>query len=1095
MNYKAEIMSDKFYRISIERLYKWILKEEAEGRIFGIYKENIFTPQKDNPFKIERYGHTLETPIGVAAGPHTQMAQNIIAAWLTGSRYIELKTIQTLDELEVTKPCIDMEDEGYNCEWSQELKIKESLDEYLNAWILIHVLKHKFCWNTNELGLIFNMSVGYNLEGILKPNVKWFFAKMNDCSAELELKVSQLENMYPQIREINIPSQISNNITLSTMHGCPANEIESIGKYLIEELKLHTTIKLNPTLLGKDYLRYILNEKLGFEITIPDEAFEHDLKYEDALLLINTLQKSADNNEVKFSIKLTNTIESINTTNRLPEKENMVYTSGRALHPISINVASKLQESFDGKLDLSFSGGINAFNIADTLACNLKPITVCTDLLKPGGYLRMTQYLEELQSAFEKACAKNIDEFIMAKGKNNNVQESGKANLLKYADKVLESKAYKKNNFPFKNIKTLRKLTAYDCIHAPCSETCAVSQDVSEYMWHTSNGNFSDALNVIMKDNPLPNITGNVCDHLCQTKCTRMNYDNSLLIRGIKRFNSEKNNSNLASSIKVNNGFKVAIIGAGPSGLSSAYFLAHEGFNVTVYESKPFAGGMAADSIPFFRITDEQIITDINLIKSLGVEFIFNHTVNSMSFKRIQMENDFIHIAVGAQSSKELNIPGEKLNGVLDQLTFLSKVRRKEEINIGCNVAIIGGGNSAIDAARTANRLVGKDGKVTVVYRRTKKEMPADSEEIKALFEEGIDLLELTAPQKIEQDNGKLILHLIKMKLDEADESGRRKPVKIPNSYFSLIFDSIIPAIGQKVKLDFIETDKLNYNQNTLETEIPNVLVGGDAIRGADSLINAIGDGKKIALKITNRVNELNRNGVQKANKLSLIEFQKKQAVRVYGKHLPEIELSSRYNFELIHPSLSDEEAITEASRCLFCDDVCNICVGVCPNFANVTFTAIPANIPIYRIEKLNGNVISIVDGYFTTEQKLQIFNIGDFCNECGNCNTFCPTNNAPYLTKPKFYLTKDSFANKDNCYYLNNNTLIYKGNQIKHIVKFETKVLRYTSEKLEIEFNSNDYSILSLKIFSHKLGSVLTNKAAEMIFLIKNLNKKSIFN
>ena len=260
---------------------------------------------------------------------------------------------------------------------------------------------------------------------------------MNDCSAELEQKVSQLENMYPQIREINIPSQISNNITLSTMHGCPANEIESIGKYLIEELKLHTTIKLNPTLLGKDYLRYILNEKLGFEITIPDEAFEHDLKYEDALLLINTLQKSADNNEVKFSIKLTNTIESINTTNRLPEKENMVYTSGRALHPISINVASKLQESFDGKLDLSFSGGINAFNIADTLACNLKPITVCTDLLKPGGYLRMTQYLEELQSAFEKACAKNIDEFIMAKGKNNNVQESGKANLLKYADKVL----------------------------------------------------------------------------------------------------------------------------------------------------------------------------------------------------------------------------------------------------------------------------------------------------------------------------------------------------------------------------------------------------------------------------------------------------------------------------------------------------------------------------------------------------------------------------------------------------------------------------------------------------------------------------------
>ncbi|PIQ08923.1 MAG: putative selenate reductase subunit YgfK [Ignavibacteriales bacterium CG18_big_fil_WC_8_21_14_2_50_31_20] len=1088
-------MSDKFYRISIERLFQWILNEEKDGKIFGIYKKNVFTPQTESLFKMERYGQNLETPLGVAAGPHTQMAQNIIAAWLTGSRYIELKTVQTLDELEVTKPCIEMQDEGYNCEWSQELKIKDSFDEYLNAWIIIHVLKHKFGWNNSELGLIFNMSVGYNLEGILKPNVQWFFDKMNDCSTELEEKISQLESLYPEIREINIHSQISNNITLSTMHGCPANEIESIGKYLIENRKLHTTIKLNPTLLGKERLRYILNEKLGFEITVPDEAFEHDLKFNDAILLINSLQKSAEISGVKFSLKLTNTLESLNTTNWLPQKEKMVYSSGRSLHPISINVAKILQDNFAGKLDISFSGGIDAFNVADTLACNLKPLTVCTDLLKPGGYLRMTQYLTELQKEFEKVGAKNIDEFIIANGNKNNVQEAGLANLSKYSNKVLENKLYYKANFLFDNIKTSRKLTAYDCIQAPCTETCAVSQDVSEYMWHTSNGNFSMALNTIMKDNPLPNITGNVCDQLCQTKCTRMNYDNTLLIRGVKRFNSELENVDLKTTIKENNGFNVAIIGAGPSGLSSAYFLALEGFGVTVYEEKEFAGGMASDSIPFFRLTDEQIEADINLIKSLGVIFCFNQKVDSNLFKKIKAENDFIYIAVGAQESKMLNIPGENLEGVFDQLSFLSKVRRKDKVNLGKQVAIIGGGNSAIDAARTAKRLVGIDGKVTVIYRRTKKEMPADTEEINALLDEGIDLLELTAPQSIDNNNGRLKFNLVKMELGKTDASGRRKPIEIPHSEFSLFFDSIIPAIGQEVKLDFLENPVLNLDNETLETDIPNVFAGGDAIRGADSLINAIGDGKNISLKIIHRVKGLKLNSDPVKNKLSYAEFQRKQALRVYGKPMTELSLNNRNNFELVHPSLDKAEAIAEASRCLFCNDVCNICAGVCPNFSNVTFITEPENIPIYRIEINNEKIINFVESFFIIKQNPQIFNLGDFCNECGNCNTFCPTNDAPYLTKPKFYLTEASFNNEDNCYYMSNNVLVYKNNGIKQTLIIENDKLKYLSESLEIEFNMSDYSITETKLLNNNFTSFVTDKVAEMIFLIKSLNKKYIFN
>ncbi len=1088
-------MSDKFYRISIERLYQWILNEEKDGKIFGIYKENIFTPSESDVFRHRRYGQLLETPLGVAAGPHTQMAQNIIAAWLTGSRYIELKTVQTLDELEVSKPCIDMEDEGYNCEWSQELKIRDSFDEYLNAWVLIHLLKHKFGWNQNELGVIFNMSVGYNLEGILKPNVQWFFDKMNDCSAELEEKILQLENLYPQIHEINIPSQISNNITLSTMHGCPADEIESIGKYLIEERKLHTTIKLNPTLLGAEKLRYILNEKLGYEINVPDEAFAHDLQYEDAVNMIKSLQNSAVENGVEFSLKLTNTLESINTTHWLPENEKMVYTSGRALHPISINVAKKLQEEFNGKLDLSFSAGVDAFNVADTLACNLKPITVCSDLLKPGGYLRTIQYLDKLKSSFEEVSANNINKYIMARGGNENLTKAGMINLSKYADDVLENRAYYKSNFPHENIKTSRKLTEYDCVHAPCTETCAVSQDVSEYMWQTANGNFEEALNVILKDNPLPNITGNVCDHLCQTKCTRMNYDNTLLIRGIKRFNSEEVAVNIADAVKGQNGYSVAIIGAGPSGLSSAYFLALEGFKVNVYEAKPFAGGMASDSIPFFRLTDQQIKADVDLIKSLGVNFHFNHDVNSDLFDKIVKENNFIHIAIGAQNSKLLKIEGENLDGVFDQLTFLAKVRRNEKVNIGKSVAIIGGGNSAVDAARTANRIVGLDGKVTVIYRRTKNEMPADSEEIDALLNEGIELLELTAPKKIKNKDGKLEFNLIKMELGETDESGRRRPVEILNSEYALSFDSIIPAIGQEVKLDFLENGQLDVNEVTFETNYHNVYAGGDAIRGADSLINAIGDGKKIAQEIIRKIDATSKSSSNKSVKPSLSEFQLNQATRKYGKSMPEISLSDRNNFELVHPSLSKEEAIEEASRCLLCDDVCNICVGVCPNFANVSFTSTPEKIPIYQIEKRGQETVTFLNSYFEVNQKPQIFNIGDFCNECGNCNTFCPTSGAPYLTKPKFYLTQKSFDAEDNCYYINGNQIIYKNGEVKHFLKIESEKLIYTSDEVEMELDKIDYTVTDYKIISKEFDKIVLSKASEMIFLLKNLNNKIVFN
>ena len=194
-----------------------------------------------------------------------------------------------------------------------------------------------------------------------------------------------------------------------------------------------------------------------------------------------------------------------------------------------------------------------------------------------------------------------------------------------------------------------------------------------------------------------------------------------------------------------------------------------------------------------------------------------------------------------------------------------------------------------------------------------------------------------------------------------------------------------------------------------------------------------------------------------------------------------------------MHPSLNRDEAIAEASRCLLCDDVCNICVGVCPNFSNVTFEAAPEKIPIYKLERRGTEVINIIDGYFTVNQKPQIFNIGDFCNECGNCNTFCPTSDAPYLTKPKFYLTEESFTNEDDCYYLNDNILIYKNNVQSHKVIIENDSYIYESNEVKIEFNSVDYKVTNINVKSDEFSSIRFEKASEMIYLLNNLINNSV--
>jgi len=1066
-------MSDKFFPISIKQLLQLILKEySSKQSIFGIPEELFFNPKKINNFKVNQFNQTIDSPLGVAAGPHSQMAQNIIGAWLMGARYIELKTIQTLDELEIAKPCIDMQDEGYNCEWSQELKIKESFNEYLNAWIIIHILNHKFGWN-KEIGTIFNMSIGYNLEGILKDNVQWFFRKMSDCSSEMKEQIDKIKDIYSEIDSIVIPTQISNNITLSTMHGCPANEIEDIAKYLLKEKNLHTFVKLNPTLLGSEFLREILNEKLNFKTNVPDIAFEHDLKYSDALKIIKSLEQTAKQNELQFGLKLTNTLESENIKTVFGSAIDMMYMSGRALHPISINVAKKLQNEFKGELQLSFSGGADAFNISDILLSGFKTVTICSDLLKPGGYMRLNQYFEELHS---NKISLNIDEKLAL------------GNLNKYAGKVLDSDQYKRKSIKDPDIKTERSLEYFDCISAPCKDTCAANQDIPNYLYYSSKGQFEKAYEVILKTNPFPSITGMVCDHLCQNKCTRVNYDNSLLIREVKRFISEQEEVKLTSNKK--NNLKVAIIGAGPSGLSCAYYLALAGYTVEVFEANSKAGGMVQYAIPGFRLTNEAINKDFKRVTDLGVQIHYNQEINKEKFQSLKSNYNYLFIGVGAQLSTPFKLDGIDSIGVLDSLRFLFQAKKEEETGIGKNVVIIGGGNTAMDAARTAYRLVGKEGKVTIVYRRTINEMPADQGETKAVLEEGVEIIELAGPEKIIQENGNVkALLCSKMELKESDSSGRPRPVKKEGSEFEIPCDTIIPAIGQKLNIDFIQEELLKADTNNYQTQIESIFIGGDALRGAATAIKAIGDGRKAAEQIIKKSKiEFNIPKPINSKELSKRELILKKAKRQFAPELVELDTKDRKNFKLVSETLDQETIINEAERCLQCDEICNICTTVCPNFANYSYEIEPVSYYLQKaIQQHNGEIEIINEGIFEINQKHQILNLANFCNECGNCNTFCPTNSAPYKEKPKFWLTKSSFDLAENGYFhLNDNTLLFKNeNQISSLIENQDDYL-YETDNIMAKLNKLDLSILELKFKSDKVKEITFEQAAEMSVLLK---------
>ena len=614
---KTEVtMSDYMRPIEFDKLITWAIDEyNSYGTCFSIASDKFYKNKSGKVLETV-FKEEISSPVGPAAGPHSQLAQNIIASYLTGSRYIELKTVQIMDGEEIMaaipKPCILSEDEAYNCEWSTELTVKQALEEYVKSHIAIQVLAKEFGL-ADKKDFTLNMSAGYNLEGIKDKKIDDFLEGLKDASNldvykdsinYLKENIGLFKNVTLEDIE-KIEPMVCNSITLSTMHGCPADEIESIAKYLLEEKHLHTYVKCNPTLVGYDYARNIMDE-LGFSyVNFSDHHFKNDLQFEDAITMLNGLLETGKNAGLTFGVKLSNTMPVLQKKNELPSEE--MYMSGRSLLPLTITVAKKLVDEFGDRLPMSYCGGADAENVYELFEIFNQPITVSTTLLKPGGYYRIKQLAE-------------ITEPLLGR----EYQGVDKEKLDDFYEKVTNTDTYKKNpKQKVRDRKWLTDLPLTDCFNAPCqTDGCPIDQQVAAYIHYANIGDFKKAMEVIAIDNTAPAILSETCYTFCKKACTRVDYEEGLEIRDIKKLVTTNAQDDFVKSIKpcqAKTSNKVLIVGAGPAGLGSAIFLKRNGVDVKVLEKSDKAYGNANN-----LVSEDVIKKDLELIKAYGIDIEYN---------------------------------------------------------------------------------------------------------------------------------------------------------------------------------------------------------------------------------------------------------------------------------------------------------------------------------------------------------------------------------------------------------------------------------------------------------------------------------------
>ena len=685
-------MSEKMYPIPFRSLMNWILAErEKTGEVFGVHKRWIADPAKTLPI----FGEKIESPFGPAAGPNSQLAQNIIAAYVAGARFFEVKTVQKMDGAElaacVPRPCILADDEGYNQEWSTELEVVQALDEYVKAWFALKIMAKVWHYGDPD-GFVFNMSVGYDLEGIRGPKIDHYIESMKDASqlpvfAECRKVLTEL---FPEEAAFiaSISPQVSHSVTLSTLHGCPPDEIERIASYLLTEKHVHTFVKCNPTILGYHDARTIL-DSMGYDyIVFDDHHFNEDLQWKDAVPMFERLQALADHEKLQFGLKLSNTFPVDTTRGELPNDE--MYMSGRSLFPLTIEMCRRISAQFGGKMKISFAGGADFFNCDKLLAAGIWPVTVATTILKPGGYNRLTQMAEktagmpfrpfdgtdtEAIAALSAACRTDPHHCKPVKPLPD-AQVRGKGALVRLLLRPLPRRLpHRSRTSP-----SISSCAARACITRrwPLSRSATLcrsspARSARTAAWASARRNFYE--------DPV---------HIRAAKLLAAREGHTMPTNGIDR------PARLPFA-----GKRAAIIGGGPTGIAAAYFLGRAG--VRLHHLRAHRASSAASSahvIPAFRISDEAIDQRRRPYAGYGAE-VAPECRGSLRRRAAQAwAIPTFSMPAGAWKPGKLNIPGN-VRGVIGWM---------QERKAGANeplghVAVVGGGNTAMDAARVAKRV------------------------------------------------------------------------------------------------------------------------------------------------------------------------------------------------------------------------------------------------------------------------------------------------------------------------------------------------------------------------------------------------------
>jgi NADPH-dependent glutamate synthase beta subunit-like oxidoreductase len=485
----------------------------------------------------------------------------------------------------------------------------------------------------------------------------------------------------------------------------------------------------------------------------------------------------------------------------------------------------------------------------------------------------------------------------------------------------------------------------------PCSSACPGAVDIPSYLSRIREGDLLEAAKMLLDVNPLPSITGRVCPHFCEQECNRGEFDESVSVRDIERFMGDYILENTKEIIKTRTGKKktgkkVAIVGSGPAGLTAAYYLARSGHAVTVFEASSEPGGMMRLGIPDFRLPKDILDAEIDKIRKAGVDIKVNTRIQSIQ-SLFRQGYDAIFLALGASHSTKMGIKGEQFPGVMDGMNFLRAANMGEKVSLGERVAVIGGGNTAIDSARAALRLGARE--VTVIYRRTRAEMPAGRDEIEEALQEGVEIVFLAAPVKIGRGDDQLKLTCTQMELGEPDASGRRRPVPVKDSEFSMDFDSIIAAVGQvpdipsQLGLKARRDHTLGVNSETQATDRRGAWAGGDVVTGPATVIAAIAGGKRAAISM----NSYLKGGAEAEDKgrttlQPFLRFSRECLERTSKVKMPKLPTPERKINVEDALGLGLKEVETESNRCFNCS-----CVGVNASDIAVVLMALDAKVKI----------------------------------------------------------------------------------------------------------------------------------------------------